>query len=344
MKQRNPNSLLVVGGAHPTACPGKIDSVFDVISIGEGERAILDIVSDFEKGELNRFYRREVIKDLSEIPIPARHLLSPESLISYQLVEKGKAATTITATRGCSYDCSFCGSKIIWGRKLRYRPVDDVIAEIIEIKERYNIEQLKFQDDVITYNKKWLFEFCEKAKSLNVKWRANARVDTSAKDILSLMQKAGCYELGYGIESTEQEVIDICNKRFKIEQAYDALRNAAEAGIKTRIFLIIGLPGQDENVAENMIDFIKKAKPLAVNLSTFVPFPGSDIYEYPQKYGIKLREEVAFEDYIMTRGLYGDEKEEDFVFEHDRLSNKQLKKSRETILDFIQDYHLVQNK
>lgn len=344
LKQREPNSLLIIGGAHPTACPEKIDSIFDVISVGEGERVILNIIRDFKKGKLNKFYRSELIMDLSEIPMPARHLLPKTSFISYQLIEKGKAATTIITSRGCAFDCYFCASKLMWYQKLRYRLVDDVIMEIKELKEKYDIEQLRFQDDGFTNNKKWLFEFCEKMKLLNLTWRANARVDNSSRDILSLMRTAGCIELGYGIESTEQEVLDRCNKKFKIEQAYQALKNAREVGVKTRIFFIIGLPGQDKSVAKNMITFIKETKPSAVDLSTFVPFPGSDIYKNPERYGFKLREHIDFEDYVMTRGLYGNEKEKDFVFEHDKLSNNQLKELRSGILDFIQSYNLAQNK
>lgn len=344
LRKRNPKSLLVIGGVHPTACPEKIDSVFDVIVSGEGERSIIKLIADFKKGKYKRFYREDVAVDPATLPLPARHLLPRKSLVSYSLIQKGNAATTITATRGCPFDCAFCGSKVIWGRKLRYRPVDSVIEEIKEIQKKYDIHQLKFQDDGITYNREWLVEFCGKAKPLNIVWRANARVDVSDRNILFLMRDAGCYELGYGIESPEQRVLNRINKGFNIEQAHIAFKNATDAGIKTRIFLIIGLPGQDKDVVENMIAFIKRVKPTAVDLSTFVPYPGSDIFKDPQKYGIKLKSGSDFSEHITTRGFYGDEAEKDFTFEHDILSNNMLKELRRSMLDFITSYGLVQNR
>jgi radical SAM superfamily enzyme YgiQ (UPF0313 family) len=295
LKQKYPDSLLIIGGAHATAHPDKVDNCFDIIVVGEGERAIANIIRDFKKGKVSKFYKSTLIEDISEIPFPARHLLPESSFISYQLVEKNRPATTILTSRGCVFDCSFCASKIMWQRKLRHRATDNIIAEIEELKERYGVEQLRFQDDTLASNKKWLFEFCDKLESLGLAWRVNERVDTSSKDVLSAMKKAGCTEICYGIESTEQRVLNKCNKKLKIEQVYQALKNAEDVGIKTRIFFIIGLPEQNEDVADNMINFIKKTKPYAVDLSTFIPFPGSDIYNYPEKYGIKLKKILTLE-------------------------------------------------
>ena len=113
--------------------------------------------------------------------------------------------------------------------------------------------------------------------------------------------------------------------------------------MKTRIFLIIGLPGQDKHVAKNMINFIKDIRPSGVDLSTFVPFPGSDIYRDPSKYGIRIKDSVDFDDYVMTRGLWVDEKNKDFIFVHDKLSNDELKELRNEMLNFIKDYNLDLN-
>ncbi len=347
LKDRQPDCLVVLGGVHATVCFDNIDSCFDIVAIGEGEKIIIEILQDYEKRELKgRFYQGDFIEDLSSLPFPARHLVARESFVSNQLVEKGKPATTILGSRGCAFACSFCASKLMWHQKCRFRDPGNIIDEIVELKEKYGIEQLRFQDDALEINHLWLTEICCQIKPLGLTWRANARINTTfrSSNILPLMKDAGCDELCYGIESPEQYVLDKCNKNMSITQAYKVLKMVREAGMKARIFLIIGLPGQDKDVAKNMIAFIKEAQPSAVDLSTFVPFPGCDIYHNAEKYGVVLNKSIDLDDYVMTRGLYGDEKEKDFVFSHDKLSNQQLKELRSEVLDFIQSYNLVQNK
>ncbi|MFH1691104.1 MAG: radical SAM protein [Candidatus Omnitrophota bacterium] len=347
LKARQQDCLIILGGVHATVCFDSIDSCFDVVAVGEGEKMIIEILLDYEKGQLkNRIYRGSFVEELSLLPHPARHLVSKDAFVSHQLVEKGKPATTILGSRGCAFACSFCASKLMWHQKCRFRDPENIIEEIIELKKRYGVQQLRFQDDALEINRPWLEKICSKIKPLGFTWRANARINTTfrSKDILPLMKEAGCDELCYGIESPEQFVLDKCNKNMLISQAYEVLRLVQEAGMKVRIFLIIGLPGQDKDVAKNMIAFIEQAHPSAVDLSTFVPFPGCDIYHNAAKYGVVLNSDIDFNDYVMTRGLYGNEKEKDFVFKHDKLANEQLKDLRAEVLEFIQSYNLVQNK
>jgi anaerobic magnesium-protoporphyrin IX monomethyl ester cyclase len=344
LKARSKESLIIIGGVHATVCSLDIDSSFDVVAIGGGESAITEILSDFQNGKCLRFYRGQMVDDLSLLPFPARHLLPRESFVSYGLVEQNKAATSIMASRGCVFNCAFCTSKVMWHQRCRYRSVENVINEIKELIEKYGIKQLRFQDDALAINRKWIFEFCKAIQPLHIVWRANARVENSSEDIISAMRDAGCDELCYGIESFEQDVLDKSNKKMKVVDAVTCLKNARKLNIKTRIFLIIGLPGQDKSVAKNMIDFIKDTQPSGVDLSTFVPFPGSDIYHNPSKYGIKFKEGAGFDDYVMTRGLFGDERNKDFVFIHDKLSNNELKDLRDEIITFIKENNLDMNK
>jgi len=344
IRTRFPEALFILGGVHGTVCSKSIDPVFDVVVVGEGEEVLLDLLRQCRSGRPQGVHRSGPLADLTQLPWPARHLVPKESFISTSLVEKGRPATTLMTSRGCAFDCSFCASRSMWGRKCRHRSVEDVIEEIQDLRTRYGVEQLRFQDDDLAMNKKWLFEFCERLKPLKMVWRSNGRTDNAGRDILTAMRDAGCDEIGFGIESPEPAVLSRCNKKARVEDAYEALRVVRELGMKSRIFLIIGLPGQDLSVATNMITFIKETQPSAVDLSTFVPFPGSDIHQNPADYGITLRDDIDFGDYVMTRGLYGDERNKDFVFKHDILTNEQLKSLRSEVLDFIRDYNLVHNQ
>jgi len=344
LKARYPKALFVIGGYHATVCPTRIDPVFDTVVRGEGEETLIEVLEDVAAGRRKRLYTARAPVDVASVPWPARHLLARDSFISTSLVQKGQPATTILASRGCAFDCAFCASKYMWNRLVRSRPVSDVIAEIEHLRERYGVRQLRFQDDALELNRPWLLRLCRQMKPFGMTWRANARADTLTEELMDAMQGAGCDELCFGIESPEQDVLDKSKKKMKIEKARATLAAARARGLKTRIFFIIGLPGQGADVARNMIAFIKETRPDAVDLSTFVPFPGCDIYEHPDVYGVTIRSQVRDEEYVMTRGLFGNEKEMDFVIRHDVLSNERLKDLRSQVLDFIQQYRLVQNK
>ena len=338
----NLDCKIILGGPHATALPESISSVFDHVVTGEGETAALALV----KGEAkDRVIRHPFINRLDDIPFPARHLLPRSSIVSDRLCMPGVLATTMMISRGCAYDCSFCSSKSIWGRRLRYRSVFNVIDEIKHLISRYQVYCYRFQDDTMTINRPWVESFCSEVRkaNLNILWRVNTRVDNAETSIFERMKQAGCYEVGFGIEDPRESVRKINNKQVDTELSYCAIHNAKTAGLKVRLFLMIGLPGQDANTADELISYVERTEPDAVDLSTFIPFPGSDIYKYPDKYGFKLKDH-SFSDYVFTVGLYDDEYKKDFIYEHDILSNDELKQQRKAVLDYISTRNLVHNR
>jgi anaerobic magnesium-protoporphyrin IX monomethyl ester cyclase len=228
----------------------------------------------------------------------------------------------------------------MWGRNVRYRSVGNVIEELQLLKNDYGVKQIRFHDDTMTINKPWIMEFCREMGKLGLRWRAATRVDRSSADMLQAMFDAGCYEMAYGIEDPDQTVLDINNKGVKTKDIYKALATAKRIGFKTRLYLMIGLPGQDENTSRRLIDFIDRVEPTVADLSTFVPFPGSDVFNNPHKYGIILNN-TPWDDYVFTRGLYGDETDKDFIYQHDKLSNGSLKRQRKEVLDYIKTRRLA---
>ena len=339
LKERN-DCKIILGGLHGTV--SKVDEIFDSVIIGEGELSIIKALKDYKNNELKKAYSSPLIKDLNALPFPAYHLLSEESFISKSICEKGERATAIMASRGCPFNCAFCSIESIWKRRTRYRTPENVVLEIEHIIDKHNVRQYRFQDDTLTVNKKWILKFCDMAP--DIKWRGCTRVDFTEKEVLKKMFEAGCYELAFGIEDVSQSVLDINNKRVNVNDIYDAIKNAKDAGIKVRVLLMIGLPGQGHDVSKNIINFIKETNPEAVDLSSFIPMPGSDIYNNPEKYNIKLKKEFNLSDYVFSVGLFGDEMDKDFIFEHDKLTNEELKNYRKEILEFIQNKNMVYNK
>ena len=343
LKIRDAKSLIVLGGVHAATESKNLDTVFDHVVIGEGEWSMLNLLRDCEKGISRKYYTSPLIEDLDSLPFPARQLLPFDSVFNTNLCIKGELATTLIATRGCPYNCTFCSSKAMWGRKVRFRSPDNVISEIKEVIERYNVCHFRFQDDTMPLNKNWLFELCTKMEPLNIRWRANTRVDYSRKDVLEAIYRAGCYEIDYGIEDPSEKVLTVNNKQAKVEEIYTAIKTAKEIGLKIRLFFMIGLPGQDRDVGRNIIRFIEETRPDGVDLSTFIPFPGCDIYANPSKYNLGILN-TDFSDYVMTLGLYGDEAKKDFIYTHDTLTDEELKQERLEILEYIKAYNLSLNK
>lgn len=350
--KENYKCIIVLGGAHATSVPRTIDSIFDKVIIGEGERAFLDLLKDCEnenhcyKNNTNRykkFYQREQIEDIDAIPFPARHLLPLDSIVNYNLVEKGKAATSLITSRGCNYNCFFCGSKTMWGQKVRFRSADNVIQELKQIIHDYEVYYFRFHDDTMTLNKKRLLELCKKMEPLNIHWRAHTRVDRSDMETLVAMKKAGCIELGFGMESASQEVLDLNNKKITIEEARFAIKNAKKVGLKVRLFFVVGLPGETKGTVKKNIEFIEDVQPDGVDISTFVPFPGCEIYENPQKFNIQLLTQ-DYEKFVMTLGLCNGEADTDFIYKHPNLTNEELKKNRSEMLNYITNNKMALNK
>ena len=336
-------ACVILGGVHATVMPEKIDTIFDKVVIGEGEEVILEAVEDYKKKITKRFYQGSRIDDLDKIPFPARHLLPFDSVFSDKLVQPGLPATTIIASRGCPFGCSFCASKKVWKRHAKLRSPDNIVNEIKQIIKTYKVSSFRFIDDIVSLNKDICFELCKKLEPLQIRWRANTRVDIADQEMLKMMKQSGCLEVDFGIESISQTVLDMNNKGTKLSAIFKTVEYAKKAGLRTRLFFIVGLPGEELGFADRVIDFCKKTDPDGIDVSTFVPYPGSDVYENPAKYGIKL-EAASFDEYIFTLGLDDAELNKGFFWKHPNLSCEELREERKKVLIFAQAHNLVLNK
>jgi len=344
-KKKNPKAWIVLGGVHATALPNEIDAIFGKLIVGEGEISLMEILKDYELGNNEkRIYSSEMIQDIDTIPFPARDLAEFDSVFSKNALFSGDSeyATTIMTSRGCFNNCSFCASDKMWHRKLRFRSAENVLDEIKEIKDKWGVRNLRFQDDTMTLNEERLKKLCAGMKALGIRWRVGTRVDKVNYEMLKMMKESGCDEVAYGIESLDQDVLNKNSKNIKIEDIDRAMRASKAAGMMIRAYFIIGLPREKPGFADRIERFAKEYSPEAINIHTFVPFPGSPVYHNPEKYGIKLKDK-DFSSYIMTLGLGKGELEQDFTFVHDVMSEEQLKEERRKAIEFVRDMKLVKN-
>jgi anaerobic magnesium-protoporphyrin IX monomethyl ester cyclase len=279
-KEINPLSKVVAGGAHPTAVPKQMSSIFDIIGIGEGEEIMLKIARDYPHNK--RFYKKDLERNLDIYPHPAYHLIDP---FSYKRTFEKEQAITILTSRGCPYRCAFCGLPE-QHRIIKYRSPGNVVEEIKFIQKKYGINKFNFQDDTFTVNKKRLQKMLDLFKPLKIGFRAHGRSGLDTPEDYKKLKEAGCDIIAWGIESGSQKILDLMNKNTTVEQNEDVIKWAKEAGITTRAFFILGFPGEDKQTIEETKAFIEKTNPDQYFVSNFVPYPGTDVWNNPKKYGV----------------------------------------------------------
>lgn len=306
IKEKRPETRIVIGGAHITAVPEETLSrfpEFDIAVIGEGENTFKDIVSCLEnKGQLNevpgiiftknkRFIRTEarpLIQNLDDLPFPAWDLIEdfpwrykPAAFKCQRL-----PATYIVSARGCPHRCIFCDTSV-FSRQYRAFSAGYIIEMIKVLKSNYGIKEILFEDDTFIIFKKRLIELCETLikEKINISWSCNGRVNAVKPEILKLMKKAGCWQISYGIESGDPEILKFARKQINIDQVKQALNWTYEAGILSKGFFILGFPMETEETLKKTITFAKSIFLDDISVSQMTPFPGSEMYQIGEKYG-----------------------------------------------------------
>jgi radical SAM superfamily enzyme YgiQ (UPF0313 family) len=318
IKKKNKKILIVIGGHHASIEPEKImkNNCFDLLAFGEAETTILEILQKFKKNKkllenkkqlssiqgivfrdgkkIIKTNARAPIENLDSLPWPARHLLPMKKYLPLANQYKRKPVTNIIAIRGCPFECTYCSSHSMFGRKIRFRSPENVTAEIKHLIEKYGIKELSFWDDTLTINKQWLEKLCDLIikNKLDITWSCYGRVNTVDLQLLKKMKKAGCWNIFYGLESGNQELLEIIKKRTTLGQIKNAIKWTKQAGIESRGSFMIALPGETPEMAHKTIQF---AIDLDLDYAQFcitTPFPGTELFETAKKFG-KLEKKLS---------------------------------------------------
>jgi anaerobic magnesium-protoporphyrin IX monomethyl ester cyclase len=310
LKENLPNVPTLIGGAHVSAVPKETMTYgcFDVGVIGEGEYTTLELVKHIEKNGLDRLgeipgiafmnkgqfcltEHRPFIKNLDELPFPARHLLPPLHMYhpaptSYKRLPNGH----LLSARGCAgARCVFC-DRGGFGFSVRFRSVENVFAEIEELVNVYGAKDLKIYDDTFTLDKKRVLRICEefKKRKIDVPWCCLARTNTVNREILRAMKDAGCWEVLFGLESMDQNVLSGLMKYTTVEQNIEAVKLCHEVGISVRANFIVGSPFDSLETMESDLEGAIKLNMDFAHFNQFEPYPGSEIYQKLVDQGLKF--------------------------------------------------------
>jgi anaerobic magnesium-protoporphyrin IX monomethyl ester cyclase len=291
---------IICGGIHSTLCPEEAIRIkdIDMICVGEGEGALLDLCDRLQdKKDItcieniwvkkeDKIYRnpiRPLIADLDSLPFPDRDLFGRGALAEDEKLD----ACFAMASRGCPYNCSYCSNhalkKIYQGKGsyLRFKSVARVIEEIESVVKKYSFKAVIFHDDIIPVKKDWLSDFTIAYKTkISLPFICNLRVDLVDEQTIRLLKEAGCIQVCLGIESGNDYIRNkVMNRMISRKQILDAFRLCKEAGIKTKSFNMVGLPGEDMDKILDSISLNAQACPDIIQVSIFYPFPETQLFE-----------------------------------------------------------------
>ncbi|MCC7557326.1 MAG: B12-binding domain-containing radical SAM protein [Methanobacteriaceae archaeon] len=295
IKKNLPNVLTVVGGSHATFLPEdtlKECKGLDVVVIGEGEETIVDLTNNYIKngfknlnevkgiayknnGVIKRSESRELIKNLDEIPFPARHLLPFESYGTSEDESGG-----VITSRGCVFNCGYCSSSLIMGKKFRGRSPSNVVDELEELVNKYKIRDIAFLDDTFMLNKRRAQSIANaiKERGLDISFVASSRVDKVDKKLLESLKQSGMATLYYGVESGSQRILNLMKKGITLKQAENAVKTAKNVGVDILTSFILGYPGETPDEMDKTIKFAIKLDADYSQFSVLTPFPGTPVY------------------------------------------------------------------
>lgn len=222
------------------------------------------------------------IANLDSLPFPAWEEVKIEN---YRMPLSGKPFLLVGTGRGCPYNCLFCADKAYYGQRLRLRSPQKVVDEIEYDFKRFKVREFLFWAESFTLDRKFALEVCQEIikRRLSIRFVVNSRVDHVDRELLYLLKKAGCFMIGFGIESGSDRVLRLINKKVTVSQIKKAVNLSKKAGLSVTGHFMLGYPGETKS---EILKTIKLACMLPFDFAQFycvVAFPGSDLYDLALK-------------------------------------------------------------
>ncbi len=265
----------------------KANPHLDIILRGEVESYIHDWVAGetwpqlpdvtfMQNSQVIRTSENRTLTDLDSLPFPARHLIDNTL---YRSPETQNPITTIVTSVGCPHKCIFCSVPILTGTTVRFRSPGNVVAELEDCVHRYGIHEFLFHADTFTLKKPWVIELCQRIvdKKLDIRWGCNSRVDTIDEERLQWMKKAGCWVIGFGVESGSDINLERMKKRATAAQAKEAVQLCRKNEIRSHAFFVFGFPWDTEESILELIGFAKELDPDFFDFNLAFPIPGTEL-------------------------------------------------------------------
>jgi anaerobic magnesium-protoporphyrin IX monomethyl ester cyclase len=302
IKEIKPGIPVIAGGPHPTAdTEGTLKAGFDFAVVGEGEQTALQLFSALEQGrdstgipgawaikdgKIFPAPARELIPDISTLPMPDRALIDYKTYLHSGMIQVG-----VCLSRGCPFSCKFCKpmQDMLFGKKLRKRNPESVVEEIEQAIALTGHDFFLFRDDCLTALKmEWFEKFRAEMdrRKLKIRFSGQTRVSDLDEETLLVLKSLGLQGLAFGVESGSQKVVDYYRKSFKVEQSLTAFELCHKHQIGTHCFIMLGAPDETKEDVQMTIDLVKKIRPESVTISRLTPAPGTYLHSECIEQGI----------------------------------------------------------
>ncbi|MCP3677495.1 MAG: radical SAM protein [Deltaproteobacteria bacterium] len=225
------------------------------------------------------------IEHLDEIPFPAWDLVN---ISHYRLPITNRPFLLVLTGRGCPYPCKFCAAGTLYGKKPRFRSPQKIVEEIKYVRDTFGVRDFLFWSENSISDRKHIYDISEglSLEAPGIRWVCNGRVDMIDHELLSAMKQAGCWMIGYGVEAGTQRVLDLMDKRTKIDDIEKAVALTKKAGIEVTGHVIVGYPGETRKEIFSTLKLLKRMDPDYIQVYCSVPFPGAPVYNEAREGGL----------------------------------------------------------
>lgn len=308
-KEQWPEIFLLAGGPHVSLNPEEcIKDSFDALCVGEGEDAVLELVTQLESGTkpskipnlwiktggaIEKNPPRPFLPNLDRLPFPDRAMWQ-------EWIQEPDSVFPLLLGRGCPFLCTYCCNhalrKLADGEYVRQRSTANIMAEIKEILADYpKAREIYFEIESFGVNKAWAVELCSKLKELNsrlsppLSFAVNLRItpNLELEELFSKMKEAGFEFVNIGLESGSERVRkEILKRDYSNGDFLKIVNLARKKGLKIVLYVLIGIPGETLEDFKETIKLSRSCLPDYADLSIFFPYPGTELYLSAQDKGL----------------------------------------------------------
>jgi radical SAM superfamily enzyme YgiQ (UPF0313 family) len=297
-RQANSNAVIVMGGPGASPIPDQCLEQFsavDVIVRGEGEETMRELAQRVEQkrplascaglsfrsadNQIIHNPSRPVNENLDSLPSPARHLVQDiyKNGEYYALLEAERPVGGIVTSRGCPFSCGFCYNTV---RSYRMRSPEHIVDELVYLRSEFGVSFVEFNDILFTANRKRaerVFELLIKEK-VGIRFAFKARAPEVDDYFVRLAREAGAVQIGFGVESADQSILERMNKKTTVEQCAKAIATVRRAGLRCHNGFVLGYPGETQESIRKTVNFIVATKPTTVTIDVLLPYPDTPVY------------------------------------------------------------------
>lgn len=284
LRHRWPGAHIVVGGPHATPLAKEMlehHAAIDTVCVGESDLTFLELLDRIAEGRPTAGILGTAHRAGGRVEV-APERASVQNLDTLASPHDYFATHIVMTSRGCPWQCTFCGAETTWGRGFRARSVPHVLDGLEKALARLPVKMVQIKDDTFTTNKKRVLALCRgiRERGLGFLWSCDTRVDLLTEELLREMRLAGCERLSLGVESGSQRILDAIHKKITVDEILESTRLAKAFGIKVRFYMMLGNRGETAETFRETLAFLERARPHQYIFSCLSVYPGTlDFHE-----------------------------------------------------------------